>query len=556
MKENLGRSFFMEVKMKSVKTVFQAVAVLAVLLAVCACGQKKGQQPNLEGVTQSITFTGYPMDAKDKTITWFGDGQGYQPNQMFAGADDSPFHKYLKEMLGVNIEWQFPIRGTAPAQAFNLAIASKSLPMIVYSTSIMGQAELMIEEGTLYDLTPYLEKWSPAYWKWLHSNSEYDRAMKTDSGKYYGYGFFREDGGWNDTYLGPVINKTWLNELGLPMPKTVSDWDRTLRAFKEKYGVGLSFAWSRVFDFGTAISGAFGAHTFANYKLYIDDNQKIQLANIQPEMKDQWALFATWWNDGLIDQDILSIDDTMARSNALNKKMGISFTSMGQLSNWVQDAKGNNSDAEWVGLQYPTGDDGTLVQIPGGMGIGTDVAAISTATPPEQLELVMRMLDYGYTDEGFLYWNFGKQGNSWDYGPDGKPAFLPLVTEDPNGITGAVDKYGGSTWAGNTIQATAMIYMKNSQEAVDANDLWFWPNEAITAKDKMPSGITLTVDEAIRAAELRAAIQTFVSEAAVQFFTGQASFDTWDAYVARVNALGASELVGIYQAAYDRYLAR
>jgi putative aldouronate transport system substrate-binding protein len=55
---------------------------------------------------------------------------------------------------------------------------------------------------------------------------------------------------------------------------------------------------------------------------------------------------------------------------------------------------------------------------------------------------------------------------------------------------------------------------------------------------------------------LRAAIQTFVSEAAVQFFTGQASFDTWDAYVARVNALGASELVGIYQAAYDRYLAR
>jgi len=557
MKRNRGRLFFKEESMKNAKKVFHVAMVLGVLLLVLACNSGKKAAMTAEGVEQSITFSGYPMDAGNQTISWFGN-DGYLPNQIFASADDSPFHSGLSQMLGVKIAWQFPLTGTNNIQALNLVLASRDLPNVLNGIGIMNNAELFIEEGTIWDLTPYLKEWSPAYWKWLQDHPEYDRAMKTDSGKYYGYGFFREDGGWNDTYLGPVVNKAWLDELGLPMPVTISDWDRTIRAFKERYGATLSFAWSRISGYGTGIAGAFGAHGFADYKLYIDENQKVQLANIQPETKTQLAQFAVWWKDGLIDEDVLSINDTMARTNAMNKKMGISVTSVGQLSTWMQDARNGNTGAEWVGLQYPAGDDGTLAQVPGGLGIGGAVAVISTSTKPENLELVMRALDYGYTKEGDLYWNYGKQGVSWDYDSQGNPAFLPLLTNDPNGLTGAVDKYAGSTWSGNCIQATAMIYMRmaDTPEAVAANDLWYYPNETIVAKDKIPSGLTLTTEEATRAAELQAAISTYVNESTVRFFTGQVDFDTWDSYVARVNALGAPELVGIYQAAYDRYLAR
>jgi putative aldouronate transport system substrate-binding protein len=380
--------------------------------------------------------------------------------------------------------------------------------------------------------------------------------MKTDSGKYYGYGFFREDGGWNDTYLGPVVNKAWLDECGLKVPVTVSDWDKVLRTFKQKYNVPMSFAWSRVSGYGTGISGAFGAYSFADYRLYIDKNKKVQLANIQPEYRNQLMKWAEWWRDGLIDQDFLSVNDTMARANALNKKMGIAITSMGQLSNWVTDARNQNTGTNWIGLQYPKGDDGTLVQVAGGYGIGTVVAAVSSSVKDENMELVMRALDYAYTDDGNLYWNFGKKGHSWDYDKNGKPAYLPLVTNDPGGINDAIDKYGGSTWSGNCIQATLLLYLKNTQTAIDANDLWFYPNEKITFPDKMPNGMTLTSQESTRAAELRAAISTFVNETSIQFLTGQANFNTWDAYVSRVNSMGLPELLRIYQAAYDRYLKR
>jgi putative aldouronate transport system substrate-binding protein len=421
----------------------------------------------------------------------------------------------------------------------------------------MSVAERYIEEGTFRDLTPYMEKWSPAYWKWIHSNPDYDRAMKTDSRKYYGYGLFQEAGGWNATYLGPVVNKTWLDECGLPMPKTISDWDRTIRAFKQRYGAVLSFAWSRAAVEGTFISGAWGAHSFADYRLYVDKNQKVQIANIQPEYRDQLAYFAQWWKDGLIDQDFLSINDTMARTNAMNKKMGITVTSMGQLTNWINDAKNYNTGAESVGLQYPTGDDGTLVQVsPGGLGIGNVVAVVSTSCPDDKLELVMRMLDYAYTEEGFLFWNFGKQGISWDYNAEGKPAYLPLVTNDPEGMNNAVDKYAGTIWNGSCIQATAMLYMKNSPQGIAANDLWFYPNEKITWPNKLPPGMTFTAEESTRAGELVGAISTYVNEMAIQFITGRANLGTWNNYVARVNSIGASELLGIFQAALDRYYAR
>jgi len=268
-----------------------------------------------------INFTGYPMNARDQTISWFV-GEGYQLNAAYSSGDQSPFHSGLQDMLGVNIKWEFIMAGTNQSQALSLLFASGDLPDVIFGGGLMGEAGRYIEEGVFQDLTPHMKDWSPAYWNWIHTEPAYDRAMKTDKGQYYGYGFFREAGGWNDTYLGPVVNKAWLDECGLPMPVTIADWDNTLRTFKQRYNAPLSFAWSRVTGYGTGIAGSFGAYSFADYKLYIDDNNKVQLANIQPAYRNQLQKWNEWWSQGLIDQDVLTTNDTMARANALNKKNG------------------------------------------------------------------------------------------------------------------------------------------------------------------------------------------------------------------------------------------
>jgi putative aldouronate transport system substrate-binding protein len=493
------------------------------------------------------------MDAKGQTISWFASA-GYLPNTAYGSAKESPFHTGLIDMLGVNIDWQFPTSGTDTNQAFNLIMANEKLPDVIYH-GLMKDAERYMDEGTIYDLTPYIKEWSPNYYAWLQTNPEYDRTFKTDSGKYYGYGFFREAGGWNDTYLGPVVRKDWLDANGLPLPQTIADWDKTLRVFKDKYGAVLSFARSRVYDLGTLTSGAFGAYTMINFKLFIDGNRKIQNATSQQEYKNYLTWLNGLWRDGLLDQDFMTVDDTIARSNALNGKMGLSFTSMGQLSNWSGDAESSKNGAQWIGLQYPRGNDGTLAMVPGGYGIGSTAAVITTSCPPEKLELVMRALDYAYSPEGNLYWNFGKQGVSWDY-INGEPAYLPLVVNDPDGLNNAIDKFGGSTWSGNCIQATLLLYLKNKPQAIEANDLWFYPNQAVSSKWTLPNGVTLTAAESNRAAELQNTISTYSNEMSIKFITGAEPLSNFDAFVARMDQMGLPELIRINQTGYDRYLAR
>jgi putative aldouronate transport system substrate-binding protein len=490
--------------------------------------------------------------AKDVTLVWWV-GQGYTLNEAYANAADSPFHAGLIEQTGINIEWQFPTAGTDSTQAFNLMLASDTLPDIIFN-NVMADAERYMEEGVIRDLTEYIADYSPAYYAHLQSNPAYDKSMKTDSGKYYGYGFFREDGGWNDTYLGPVVRQDWLREAGLKEPKTIADWDNVIRSFKDKYDATLSFAWSRFR--ATGISGAFGAYGAADAKYYVDPNGKVQLAQAQQEWVNYMVQLNKWWEDGLIDQDVLTLDDTAARAKALNNAMGISVTSMGQLTNWDADAKGAGNGAEWTGLQYPTGDDGTLSMVFGGYGIGNVASVITTACTDDELKTAMGLLDYAYTEEGNLYWNYGTKGVSWDYDANNEVQYLPLVTEDPDGLNNAISKYGGSTWSGSCIQATRLLYLKNSEVSIAANDLWFYPNEEVSAKWTIPTGVTFTAAESTQLDEMANTIGTFVSETAVKYITGEGDPAGFDKYLDQLNSMGLPKVLEIYQAAYDRFMAR
>ena len=541
------------------------IVVAAILLTAMlgGCGDSPGmssQTPTPGNVqstaspgaqTPESNFEGYPLKAEDTTISWWV-GAGFLPNSAYGSGDQSPFHSGLSEMTGVKIEWQFPTAGTDASQAFNLMLASDTLPDIIYY-GLISDAGRYIDEGIIRDLSDNIADYSPAYYQFLQTDPVYDKSMKTDSGQYYGYGFFREDGGWNDSYLGPVIRQDWLDALGLSAPKTISDWDKVLSAFKDKYNAKLSFAWSRFKT--TGISGAFGSYSAIDHRVYIDDNGKLQSAQAQPQWKAYMAKLNEWWKAGLIDQDVLTMTDTDAQTKALNGNIGISVTSMGQVSNWEKDADKAGNGAKWTGLQYPTGDDGTLSMVFGGRGIGGEVSVVTTSCAEEKLETVMRVLDYAYTDEGHLYWNFGKEGVSWEYDSEGKPAYTDLVTKDPDGLNNAIDKYGGSTWSGSTIQATLLLYLKNTKTAVEANDLWFYPNEAVTTKHNMPR-VTFTVDESNRLAELNAPINTYVSETAVKYLVGEESLDTFDSFVAKLYDMGLQEVLDINQAAYDRFLAR
>lgn len=494
----------------------------------------------------------YPIKT-DKTITWYAE-QALIPHEKFVDATQSPFHVGLSEMTGIKIDWIFPPAGTAGSVFTNTLLADPgSLPHILFG-ALMTDSSIYLEDEMIWDLTPYLEEYAPAYYAFLKADPVRDRAMKTDKGQYFGFGFFREDGGWNDTYLGPVVRTDWLKEQGLEAPKTIAEFENVVRVFNEKYGAKLSFSNTRVNT--TGLSGAFGAYGQETAQFFIKDG-KVGLAQAEPE----WREYLTWlnklWKDGLLDQDFLALDDTSIKGKIHNDQAGISITSMGQLNNWNKERMADGKEPIWEGIAYPKGENDELSMVFGGPGIGTVVSVISKTADEETMKLALQLLDYAYTKEGFYYWNFGKEGVSWQMGADGTPELTPLVTEDKD--TDPLVKYGGATWSGSSIQATKLLYLKNSQVAVEANDTWFYPNQDVTSAWKWPVGATFTVDEADELKLISTSLTTYAAESFQKFITGSKDITSdadWEEHLKTLKAYNLDRVLEIRQACYDRYVAR
>ena len=454
----------------------------------------------------------------------------------------------LEEKTGVKVDWQFPSAGTDATQAFNLMLAGDALPDIIVFT-LYNDAQQYMDDGIIRDLSAEMPVYSPAYWEILQANEHFDLSAKTDAGQYWAYQSLRESA-WGATYIGPVVRQDWLNEQGLSMPETIEDWDNVIRTFYEEYGAQFAFVSSRM---NPGFASAFGAYTSFSPSMYVDNEGKAQYAMAQEEWKNYMAQLHEWYADGLIDTDSVTLDDSGLRSKVLNGKVGTSCTAISQLTNWVFDAEKEGTGAEWVGAPYVPAEDGSICFVQAEDTVSPYAAAVTTSCPDEKLPLVLRWLDYGYTDEGYLYWNYGVEGETYTV-IDGVPTFTDLLTNDPEGISIALQKYIGTTGTGLAVQAENMVRQKNVPASVEAVDLWVEDNE--TSEHLYPTGVSLTTDESSELSAIENAINTYASEMALKFLTGEESLDNFDNFVETLNEIGLPRVLEIRQAAYDRFLAR
>ncbi|MDD7741109.1 MAG: hypothetical protein PUJ62_13795 [Lachnospiraceae bacterium] len=572
----------MKQRWKKLVSVLGTTVLAASMLAGCG-GSSDGSSSASSGKSETVTSSSgedastsggetaaaepgsitYPLQTDVDSISWYAQ-EGITLHEKFKNASESPFHVGLAKNVGVTIDWSFPTTGADASTFTNTLLADpESLPNIMQGY-FMENASQYIDDGIIWDLTDYIQQYAPDYYAFLQTNPAYDKAMKDDQGRYYTFGFFREDGGWNDSYEGPVVRKDWLDECGLEAPKTISEFENVIRVFNEKYGATFDASATRIIDMG--ICGAFGAYgsyqVNQNYGWYVKDG-KVQLAAAQDEWRDYLSWLNKLWDEGLIDQDMMSEDDTTIKDKIHNDKCGITYTSMGQINLWNKEAEAAGKEAVWIGIPYPTADDGSLSCVFGGPGIGKHTTVITTTADEETLKVCMEVLNYAYTEEGMLYWNYGTEGESWEYDENGVPQFTSLVTDDPD--TDPMTKYNGATWGSCCIQATNLLYQKNSQVAVEANDTWYYiyddeaKNLEVTSGWRYPVGVSFTVEESDKLDEIAANIPTYVSENYAAFLTGSKDVDddaVWEAYLNDLESYNLSAVLEVRQAAYDRYLER
>ncbi len=266
-------------KRKRVSQVLSILLTCAMAVGMMGCGGdaedndreaqvSENEQSSQIGDGEAVEIT-YPLQTEDMLTVW--SKNQITPATSYADYTESPFHTGLAENTGVEVEWQFPAEGADATQAYNLLLTEEELPDIIFTDITSSEAQQLIDDGVIYDLTDYLPIYAPDYWETIHKE-EYANVLQsltTDSGSFYGVENFCESL-YNITYTGPVIRQDWLDECGLETPVTLDDWENVLITFKENYGAALGFTMARMNMSG--LGSGTGAYASFSASFYVDDN--------------------------------------------------------------------------------------------------------------------------------------------------------------------------------------------------------------------------------------------------------------------------------------------
>ena len=484
-------------------------------------------------------FTSYPLDGSESLTFYVLAGYGAPDGVDYA---DNEWQKGLSERTGININWETPPAGSDVTQAFNLMIAGNDLPDIFYYSGLTSQATQLIEDGKIVSLNDYIETYAPAYYKFVTSDKTMNNSVKNDNGDYYGFAFLREDQ-MLGSYSGPVVRKDVLDQLDKDIPTTIDEWTDVLTAMKDTVKYPFSVRW-RLVDLFCPFSGAFKTTN----GFYVEDG-KVHYGYAEAGMKDFLTKMNEWYEAGLIDPDFLSNDNAALETKVLNGEVGSMLTTGGTLAGYKTKLNEINSTDVWAAAPYPTQNKGETPWYIQGETPNIGLAGVIT-TACKNIPLACRFFDYGYTEDGTIYYNFGKEENYTMV--NGQPAFTDAFKNDPRGQNTMLETYTAMTRNSATLNLMA-FFLSKPQINIDSVNTWY-TKEGLA--HLMPSALTMTSEESTSIATEAAAIGAQVDEMVSKFVLGQESLDNWDSFVATLNSLGLEHVLEVRQAAYDRFLAR
>ncbi|MGN1059189.1 MAG: extracellular solute-binding protein [Clostridia bacterium] len=485
----------------------------------------------------------YPIQT-DETLTYW---MPMTANISTSAANygELPVAQELTKRTGIKVEYIHPSL-TNTEEKFNLMVASGELADIIeYSWGYYGPSKA-IKDGIIVPLNDLIDAYAPNLKKILEDNPNIAREAKTDAGEYFTAGIIAIEDKLN-TSGGLIIRQDWLDDLGLAMPETIPEWYEVLKAFKEKKGATAPLS----VDASAAGNGAFVGAFQTTYNFYLKDG-KVVYGPMEPGFKEYLKTMNQWYNEGLFDNNFSTTDGQTRNANMLNGVSGVIYGglggSMGALINASQ-----NPNFKLSGAPYPTHAKGEKPMFGQTNPKFSVNAAISTKC--KSPELAMRFLDYGYSEEGSLFMNFGTEGVSYEM-KDGYPTYTEEITKNPSGLTmaQALTKYCKA--GQNGPQRQDLRYLEQYAGRPEQQQAWEnWYNT--DARKYVLPTTYIAEDKAKAYATKFTDVTSYVNEMYIKFISGIEPIDNFDTtYMESLKKRGIEDLIAMRQEAYENYQKR
>ncbi|MDF2924669.1 MAG: transporter substrate-binding protein [Paenibacillaceae bacterium] len=487
----------------------------------------------------------YPLKT-DKQLTYWAENNTTKPTM-----GDAPFFQEYQKQTGVPLKFISPPAGQTK-ETLNVLLASGDLPdMIEYDWfNYPGGPEKAIADGYILKLNDLIDKYAPNLKKYLQEHPEVDKMVKTDNGSYYVFPFLRGDPSLQ-VFRGPIIRQDWLNELGLAIPETMDDWYNVLKAFKEKKGAAAPLSIQGLNNlYSGEFVGAYNAH-----RNFFQQDGKVVYGPLQPGYKDFLTTFHKWYAEGLIDKDVGTTDSKALDANITSGASGATIGNTGGgMGKWAPILKEKDAKAKLAPAPYPVlkkGDTPILGQKGFAYSSYNNVAITAKS---KNVELAVRMLDWGYSEEGHMFHNFGQEGVTYKL-ESGQPKYTDLLMNNPDKLapSQAMSLHIRANTSGPFVQDKRYIdqYLALPEQK-EAIVLWAKTN---VDQYQLPL-ITPTPEEASEFAKIMNDVNTLVEEMTLKIILGTESVDSYEPYVEKIKKLKIDRATEIQQAALDRYNKR
>lgn len=347
--------------------------------------------------------TGLPI-AKEPVSYYFMGLQmnNTRPNNL----DETDMMLKIAEETNISIDWEL-IPQASWTEKKTLTIASGEYPDAFFGPTSLSSNEVqnLGSNGVLVQLDDLLDEYAPNIKAIMKEYPIYESFLRSMDGNLYQLGSLTDEG--FDSLISTIINKEWLDKLGLPVPTTTDEFYSTLKAFKENdlngNGQADEIPMSFLFVEGSNINRevkrdyrpiyyAFGSLDTPFY-ININDNDEVHFTATQDEWKEATKFMHKLYSEGLIDQEVFTQDRTLL-TNKLRTQKNVGCYTDYRKDNSMLLEEDQEKFTFVPALKSP---DGKQIWARAEVGIKEGSFAITTAA--ENPEMLIRWIDHCNQEE-------------------------------------------------------------------------------------------------------------------------------------------------------------
>ena len=355
---------------------------------------------------------------------------------------------------------------------------------------------------------------------------------------------------------GPLIREDFSKKIGVSRenwPLTFADWEQMFVDAKNHPDLQnvIPFMFSGIGVF-TDIPVFLGAWGIRQEWYHVDG--KVKFGAVQPEYKEFLSLMRRWYSMGFIDTEFAANTGKMQDEKVTSDRvLSLPGYMGGSVTRYTAIMRPTNPDFTLLPVNYPILETGAPVSSCNRN--QNYIGGIAITTAAKDPDMMCQFYDYFYSDEGHILTNWGVEGISYEYNAKGELDFLPLVKNNPDGLSReqAMAKY--TIW-----QSISAVYKKKDvleqrdslPEQIQYRRNWLDGNSA----NFMPL-VTPTIEESTEFAAIMTDVNNFYRETATNIIMGAIDLDSgFDNMVNTLNGMGIQRATELRQDAYDRFMAR